>query len=317
MAFIFKKDIISNNNCNFLYEFKEFMKLSSPNGPGWNVKLSSNGSVFGVGDNISSSQQMLVSNAWFVLQDPSGNREFLFQHTSSGVNFIIKYSASVGFLGGGASTLPTASDQKIIFSNSAGTSGDVWIKTGSDMFNTIIGADDSDGYSFFMLNYNSFGSSFSSGLFMDEMLTGSYSVSDTDPVIIGVFFDISSSNFNSISTANNVNKITCWKYKDTASASFTVVPILFYSYANASSYFYPLNYPIDNVSGKKFVFPAIYCKQNYFKGIGKNFKLYKYPFGSVDPGNTNSSYPCRFSVNSYGDYISFFNMLFPWNGEDV
>jgi len=104
----------------YLFAFLDFMRTASPGGPGWTVPRSSNGTIGGAGDNIAAfgdlSQYVSgVSESWFVLRQPDGAREFLWERGNAvDAQWILSVSPSASFTGGDAGNPPTAVDQQQI-----------------------------------------------------------------------------------------------------------------------------------------------------------------------------------------------------------
>jgi hypothetical protein len=132
----------------WLYEFMNFMRTPSPVGPGWTVPRSSNGTVGGAGDNITSytSLSQYVSSSqrsWFVLQAPDGVRELLWwRFDTYDSRWYLYYSPSAGFTGGDAWNIPTATDTKNLHSG--------WAITQESSYQIMfhMGADDEAPYGF-------------------------------------------------------------------------------------------------------------------------------------------------------------------------
>jgi hypothetical protein len=318
MTFRFKKNLLSTGiDGAMIYEFKEFMKSTPPTGPGWTITLSSNGSTYGAADYITSKSVLTVNNSWFVLQDPAGERELMFQHTSGGYYYIIRYSASAGFTGGTATVAPTATDQQIILANSSGTGGTSFLPYVTT--NTVVtqfGADDSDGYSFFMAPYTLEHEAVGSigGLYMDLMASGSYSVvNDLDPVVFCVGY-FTSAIIGSISATYSASRCVSWFNKGTGSEVFTVCPGG--KYRNLGINVCSGNMSQNFDSKKTFLLPIPYMKLNYFKGIGKNFKWN--PFSSFGTSFDSCTSGSRFYTKTLdNDKLLIGDVVFPWDGTNV
>ena len=103
-----------------MWAWMNFMRQPSPVGPGWTVPRSSNGSVGGAGDNISTSattgaQQLNVysgssARGWFVLRSPDGAKEWMVAKESTAGQYRYHYSRSASFTGGDEWAYPTAVD---------------------------------------------------------------------------------------------------------------------------------------------------------------------------------------------------------------
>jgi hypothetical protein len=320
MSFIFKTNVVTDRvNKNFFLEFKNFMISPSPDGPGWTVKLSSNTISFGSNDYLSTVADLLYTNSWIVLQDPSGNREFLFQHTGSsgidlGTKFNIKYSASSGFSGGGLTTPPTAVDEKNILYNSTG------VRWALDSYDRIIisqmGADDSGEYPFFIFSYSvDYNRRVGGGLYMDSTTSLINDVIDEDPVVIyvcpGGAYSIYDGFVSSFTDAG-INFKT-WQYKNTPKESFIYTSLVGYGGNGGWTYNNDANRvpgnSFQNDEGKYFLFPVIYgYNMTNLKGKSNNFK---YNPEYYEKKNILT----LFSESTSGDLIAFNDLVFPWNGD--
>jgi len=104
----------------YLFAWLDFMRTASPGGPGWTVPRSSDGTVGGAGDNISDYLDLGQyvsgsSESWFVLRQPDGARELLFNRTNiSDQQWQLWVSETAAFTGGDAGNPPTAVDQQEI-----------------------------------------------------------------------------------------------------------------------------------------------------------------------------------------------------------
>lgn len=89
----------------FLFEQKEFLKLH-----GWTVHSSSDGTTFGLGDNILAYTDLTDINSWMILQSPDSAQQILWYRTSStDNNWFCRRSPDASYSGGDASgTPPTA-----------------------------------------------------------------------------------------------------------------------------------------------------------------------------------------------------------------
>jgi hypothetical protein len=152
------------------FKIKEFMKSSSPVGPGWTIKRSGDGvSVVGDGDVLNSISDFHV-NCWFILKDPAGNRELLFVLYSDGV--IIYYSKLGLFEGGTATVKPSASDEKIVFAR-YDSPNILYIKCFINPSMLYIWADNSNEYAFGFIGYSlNSGLRAGGGFTMDEVIGG-------------------------------------------------------------------------------------------------------------------------------------------------
>jgi hypothetical protein len=106
----------TNQTLQYLFEFLDFMRTAPPDGPGWTIPRSSDGTTGGDGDHIASWSDLgqyvdNVSESWFVLRDPAAGRELLWWRTNSNDAYWNCYeSPSAGFTGGDEGHEPTATD---------------------------------------------------------------------------------------------------------------------------------------------------------------------------------------------------------------
>lgn len=139
MTFVFNQNITPASGADAIFQWKNFMTSTGPNGPGWTVVASGDGYAHysSTGDVITNSAisappshqygftyyvpgSLYNTQAWFVIQQPSSTRQFCFQSfgsydigfpltDSSSANWRIKYSTTGFTVGGSASITPTAS----------------------------------------------------------------------------------------------------------------------------------------------------------------------------------------------------------------
>lgn len=197
MAFTYDLNVITDHAAQTPFSLKEKLKSVA----GWVVVESGDGtggtfSGLGGGDVITtwhSTTSTTVANsinnrdAWFRIQDPNGQREFLYQTGSSwgnSTNCEVYYSASAGFTGGtpNASTRPTASDEGHVgggrFANILGNGSE------RNVFDFIIGDADEE-YSFMCLTRNDSGGPndlYAGGLLLDVVKP--FDPNDEDPAVI-------------------------------------------------------------------------------------------------------------------------------------
>jgi hypothetical protein len=199
MAFVFKlNNYLPNDGPLILYEWKEFMKMLPPDGPGWQVSSSSDGISFSSNSDIIVSPGFDaggISNeySWFVITAPSG-RQLVFQLTSEPSNFFIGYSKSGAYTGGSTTTRPTATDECILLNNGGFLAASGFETSAYPKCIVHFGADTSGANSFYILPITTFTSSKveSGGLFMDEINPVDKSNTNIDPVI---FYIPSTSSF--------------------------------------------------------------------------------------------------------------------------
>jgi hypothetical protein len=317
MTLRYSTNIVTTGGNDILFRWKEFMKTAPPNGPGWTVTLSSDGTTFGAGDNIASAATW-GNNGWYVLRDPASAREICVKKDSSDTSFEFVYSISAHFSGGGATTRPTASDEQLILSNSGPTT---WTNTRPAIYHFM--ANDQDGYGFYMVGYgygdgmtgNGIGS-----LVMEEMEPTSANVdgyaNDAVVFIVGTAstLNFTPSNMNNESASTFSARNVCWHYYGHASAAWVTMPALTFGTANTVFQVVPQSAIIDRsiaTSGKVITFPIPYARRaalaapNGWKGIGRFVKWVGSPIstGFVITGTDSNRY---LVVNNCG---------FIWNGD--
>jgi len=141
-----------------IYNLKTLLKLV-----GWTVPRSSDGSTYNSsGDQISSGGSgaggMDNARAWFIVQAPSGGKQFCFQRQNTvGANssypWRMKYSRNVGFSGGSpsATVTPSAADEQILLgagTDASPTFATLFATTTDGGFRHQLLADNANGYSF-------------------------------------------------------------------------------------------------------------------------------------------------------------------------
>lgn len=138
-----------------LFTFYNFMIAASPTGPGWTCVGASDGTTGGMGvskANLTTLAQFTSQNCWFVLRAPDGSREILFHRDVGGtaltgeMYFLYNRGGSTfPYTGGSASSLPTATYGKQVYTNTA------WIG-GSGYFHFM--ADDAAPYGWAWFGYS-------------------------------------------------------------------------------------------------------------------------------------------------------------------
>lgn len=168
----------ANEGANILWEFFSFMTSASPNGPGWTSVGESDGVTGGIGTTgiITSASDLVLADAWFVLESPDNARQILFERdvggstTSDEAGFY--YNRSADYTGGSSSTLPTST---------AGNSRTVW--KGSSVLDTGVYhfiADDTTPYFWAFFGFNG---STPEGAFAFVPVTTPYP-GDVDPYVL-------------------------------------------------------------------------------------------------------------------------------------
>lgn len=291
MTLIYQVNNLYSNGTQTMFGWKEFMKLTAPFGPGWSIKSSSNGTTFGVGDNIASAITF-GNSGWFVLDDPAHNREILVQRGTTDLVWWISYSKSAGFTGGNATTRPTASDEAIILSNAGGTAVTTWTQTVEAVYHFM--ANDTDGYGFYMAGFTR-GNDVTSigGFVMDEIESSSINIDgyNNDAVIFYVAIN-SNNDWNTVSLSREsvvltTDRVVSWLYYGHASQSFTNTPALYYctgAVGGTAGIAVPGLTIIDKsvtTTQRHLVFPVFYARRSGlsgttgWKGMGKHLKIGK------------------------------------------
>lgn len=181
---------VANNGIAIFFDLKTVKKSA-----GWTVPSSSDGTTYNTsGDQITvpgaGAGGLANTNAWFVIREPGGRREWCYQRTSA-MLFRVKYSALSRFVIGSpsATRVPQAADEQII----AGSGTDA-SPVGGSFFNSaifrshIIANSNPIGgcYPFFFFMTVTPGITEGAGaLWQEPIAPGSYDALDADPCIIG------------------------------------------------------------------------------------------------------------------------------------
>lgn len=134
-------------------------------------------------------------SAWFVIRDPGGVRELMFQHQPGGVGVDVQrimYSALAKFAGTkhgavSATIPPSAADERLVLGggHEPNDAGDTWagsLGTGPQRWDYAIG-DAAEGYTFWALGRTSPGGVYNGGIFFDVVASPPAGV--PDPMVIG------------------------------------------------------------------------------------------------------------------------------------
>ena len=161
---------------------------------GWTHVASSDGTTFSTASNQITAASDLNNNAFFVLEDPGGHRQFAWQRGSL-ANWLVLYSALDGFSSGGdATTVPTATDEVEIRGNGSRGAAALFsdtsdLKTHCVAESTPIG----DVYPFWFGSWSNGTTASSGGMVCEAMQVGTYpneptpsapTVGDADPCVI-------------------------------------------------------------------------------------------------------------------------------------
>jgi hypothetical protein len=300
MTWSMTKNILISNSSDItplIYQWKEKAKLN-----GWTVMSSGTGSTFNAsGDSITATTMTNTANSWFRIRMPSVNgltREFVFQRTTSTKTFQINYSMSGSFTGGGANSIPSASDEAVVFL------GDL-VATGQAL-NCFVGfgnaAENYNSYMFALVQSTKVGYFY---MFFDFMQSGSSPTGDTDPLVIW-------SNTFSVPTQLGTGFIPATVQAPQYGGGYLNTSFAVMSLYTPSSHNSALPQYGANATGSGIdVFSPI---------LGKHS-------GSIPRGTKGISTICKFSsvvlntgdtltLNTNKDRIAIDQMILPWDGTD-
>lgn len=131
------------------------------------------------------------ANAWFVLRDPGGRREWMFQRLATSNSWRIYYSALDKFVGTGFGTVsatvpPSAADQQQIVG--AADAGATWMHTDSTYLHHVIAEDAVEAggnvYGWWLFCTLRGTGECVDWMFQDPLKSSSYPAADTDPTVI-------------------------------------------------------------------------------------------------------------------------------------
>lgn len=155
---------------------------------GWTVPRSSDGTTYNSsGDQITSglsgANGMNNTSAWFVIQEPGGRRQYVFQRGASALIWTIRFSELAKFTGGtpNATTPATATDQAVVWNAATLFDAD-----GTYRFHTVcdgVAIPGSNVYMFWFAAHVT-GQSVCQTIFVaDGMRSGTYHPSDASPLV--------------------------------------------------------------------------------------------------------------------------------------
>jgi hypothetical protein len=320
MSLIYNTGITVTSTIDLLLNFKQFMVQLPPLGPGWVVVNSGQGvgGIYNQSGDVLATTGDFKSKYWFVLQDPSGNREISFNGGTLAGYMSILYSKNDGFTGGYcdgiASNQPTATDQEIVYGDSSGNPNSGLFS--STYFPSLLNmwADDSNEFSFGIYNRRS-GYYTNNGIFIMEEIINNI-ISDYDNV---VFFRSRSAAFNAslLSENNNLSSYysddCVYSYSYSCDSELTWQPISLISLKNSSGVVIPRGMGKDLITTKSHCFPVLlsgfniideYNNVPFFKGFCRNLKYVGDIANNID----------TYSLNSTNDYIVVDDFLLPWDG---
>jgi len=310
MAFSYDSNTAVTTSWQLVFRFKALLKLV-----GWIVKSSGDGTTFNSsGDQITSattgSGGMANANSWFRIQDPGGTREFCMQTNGSIGQWRVKYSAQAKFTGGSpsATVMPTATDEQFLI----GTSGTFvsWMNSTDATYRWNAAADAAAPYGFWSVGFrpNSIdGTTLDGVLVMDPMVTGTYPVSDADPVVL--IASTSGTPFTSLTTQSNTQR--AWYNYGQTGATFQQIQAM--QYGASSTPLIPAQAEVLlTYFNKKFSYPLFWGRTtsgsqaapNGWKGMSSIFKFNSSRFATGT----------AIGINTARDRICFGDINLPWNG---
>ena len=132
------------------------------------------------------------ANAWFVLRDPGGRREWMFQRLATSNTWRVYYSALDKFIGVGfgavsATVPPSATDQQQIVG--VADVGAIWMPTPDNTYLHHVVAQDAvepggDVYGWWLATTIRGTGETTTFMFQEPLKSGSYPAADTDPTIV-------------------------------------------------------------------------------------------------------------------------------------
>lgn len=200
-----------NDGASSIFHLKELLKSV-----GWTVLSSSDGTTYqSSGDQIShigsGAGGWTNANAWFRIEDPNSNREYVFQKNSTARQIKWLYSASAGFSGGSpdAVTIPTAIDQQGLAKISTGfqtmfnAGSYVHIVANSTAYNGV--------YAWWLASATGRDTTPEETLMICEPMDADYSTADSDPCVhLGSDDTPAYSVTSAIALAAATDSFRCW-----------------------------------------------------------------------------------------------------------
>lgn len=309
MSYIFKPNNIVTNQYDLIYQWKEFMKTFLPNGPGWTVTSSSDGTTYsGTGDIITSYSAFDNTSAWFLIGNPNNKQQFLFQRESLNDYISLYYSRDGYFTGGGITTRPTASDEQILINNTTfGTNSTI----------AHFGASNTDGYCFYMVSLDSttvdITSRAGAGLILERVINFTDDGYIQDPYIIHRYFGSSSNNYKT-NIISNENESVIYGYMNANTDLEAFVNFYIPSSNNDYGAVFPKLFGLNPYTGHNYCNAALYSRRRLEDNRGGEIKgIGKYIFvitGSPESGSIFKLYKQNYY---YGRFISFGDLLLPFS----
>lgn len=188
----------SGGGAAFFYDWKENMKATGGT-KSYSVVQSGDGiaAYNASGDVITSggsgANGLNNPNAWFVMEDPDSNRQILIWRASNQNTFGMRYSRGKLFTGGGAATLPTATDQKFFLNNRAET---LYITNDNCYAHMVVEGDTPDGdvYPFWFALRTNPGGNHDFLMFVDCVVDALSPAADGDKMMICATYDALNAN---------------------------------------------------------------------------------------------------------------------------
>jgi len=290
---------------------------------GWVVKASGDGlSAYSATTDIintmtSGANGWLNARAWFRIQSPSGNEEYIFQRTTA-TAIRVKMSHFAKFTGGSPSstTTPSATDEALLMGGGSDASPTGYSASGLTGYRHYIGMDADAPYSWYSLVIFPGGYSGGTGNSIPYFMAqdGLSQIEPTDASQIFTMYCGSQTMLQS--TFTNPGSVTlsssggffCARYPSTSTAS--AVPIGWNIVGlNASSISMAGNCSGNIITLKEELLPFGLWRSTSlvspaFKGLSATFRLLG---ANKAPGDT-------LSVNSTRDKIILGQFVFPWDG---
>lgn len=155
---------------------------------GWTVPHSGDGTTYNPsGDQITTGATgaggMDNTSAWFVIQDPGGRRQYMFQRGSTALIWTVRFSELSKFTGGspGPTTAPTAADQAVLWNNLT-----FFDANGTYRFHTVcdsVAIPGSNVYMFWFAAHTTGQAVCQTFFVADGMRTGTYHPLDASPLV--------------------------------------------------------------------------------------------------------------------------------------
>lgn len=134
----------------FMWNIYSFFKTPPPDGPGWTIIGTSDGSTGGMADGYATTAaQFNNTGAWFAMESPDGLKQFYFRKADS--NTVDARYCKTPTLTGGSATPPSSPDARQLTANNYGG------------YNICMCADDTYPYGFYVIMFGRTGSPLNGG----------------------------------------------------------------------------------------------------------------------------------------------------------